>query len=222
VRRPSRPTAQAGGRGEPTKYRRVHGAPCNSPATPAGGRAAARHEVSEPHRVGAKPPPRAIAAGGCLSRSARARIDIKKAPDPRALGSAVLELPRSNGDARGTNRGPAPGDDQAKAASAHPRPGVDRPMVVLADRLVGRSRRTTRGLERTGAMSSGKRRGLAPSPSRGEGAKERRKPSPGWQNLDSVAGSRSRFGVQASGRAGIRRWKASGSSRSGAFDEASR
>jgi len=96
-------------------------------------------------------------------------------------------------------------------------------MVVLADRLVGRSRRTTRGLERAGSDElSETRLGLAPSPSRGEGAKERWKPGPGWQNLGSVAGPRSRFGAQASDRAGIRRWKASGRDRVGAFDEASR
>jgi hypothetical protein len=45
---------------------------------------------------------------------------------------------------------------------------------------------------------------------------------PGWQNLGSVAGPRSRFGAQASGRAGIRRWKASGSGRIGVLDGASR
>jgi hypothetical protein len=107
--------------------------------------------------------------GAC--RGARERESTSKAPDPRALGSAVLELPRSNGDVRGEHRGPASGGEPTKVRAPHAKPGIDRPMVVLADRLVGRSRRTTRGPERTGAMSSGERQGLAPSPSR---ARERR------------------------------------------------
>lgn len=44
---------------------------------------------------------------GACRASARARTRYKKAPDPRDLGSAVLELLRSNGDARGHHRGPA-------------------------------------------------------------------------------------------------------------------
>jgi hypothetical protein len=181
VRRPSRPTAQAGGRGEPTKYRRFVGAPCITPATPAGGRAEARHEVSEPHRVGAKPPLRAIAAGGCLSRSARARIGNQRPLTRETSAPRSSSCSGQTGMREGTTAD-WPLERRRRGESrvgASGRSGVDRPMVVLADRLVGRSRRTTRGLERTGAMSSGERQGLAPSPSRGEGAKERRKPGPG-------------------------------------------
>lgn len=56
------------------------------------------------HWVGAKPPPRAIAAGGRLGSSASSAS--QEAPDPRKLDSAVSELPCSRGDGRREIRGP--------------------------------------------------------------------------------------------------------------------
>lgn len=119
---------------------------------------------------------------------------------------------------------PRAGDDEAKAPAE---PAYEAGCRSSDGRACGSSRwqkSTNDAWPRTHRSDelSETRLGLAPSPSRGEGAKERWKPGPGWQNLGSVAGPRSRFGAQASGRAGIRRWKTSGSGRIGVLDGASR
>jgi hypothetical protein len=130
----------------------------------------ARHEVSESIRVGAKPPPRAIAVRGRLS-SAREHAARNKAPDPARLDSTASYCPAHTG--RRENQ-PRTGEG-ARRIATHIDPGFEGPTTVLADRIDGRSRRTARGHERAWVKSPRKRRGLANSPP-GEAAKERRKP----------------------------------------------
>lgn len=127
----------------------------------------ARHEVSEPHRVGAKPPTRAIAAGGCLSGGKR------ELPGPAKTRPLTRDnsAPRSpvclaharvvGGDSRGPTSTPLAGESWCSEEAA---PGIEGPMVVLADRFDGRSRRTARGHERPRVKSPRKRRGLAHCP----------------------------------------------------------
>jgi hypothetical protein len=166
----------------------------------------ARHEVSERHRVGAKPPPRAIAAGGCLSSRKR-------------------ELPRS------TKTRPLTRDNSALRSSiclAHARvvgnQTADRRRLPLCWRkpVVGgagagdrwsdgracgsfRWQKSTNGAWPRAPAGDEPAVAARSSPlpgETGERAKERRKPCVRRQSRRGVAGPRSRFGAQAQGRAG--------------------
>jgi len=158
-------------------------------------------------RVGAKPPPRAIATRGCLGsgREPAANQGPLTQEDSTLRSSSCLAHAGVHGEPPQTTLAM---EGAAKAASNVRRrvSKVRRPCLRIAND--GRSRRTAHGLKRARVMNLRKRAGLARNPLAGRRGESASEAGPRRQSRCPVAGPRSRFRVKARRRAGIRRWKA--------------
>jgi hypothetical protein len=160
-------------------------------------------------RVGAKPPPRAIATRGCLGsgREPAANHGPLTQEDSTLRSSSCLAHARVHGEPPQTTLATA---SSAKAGFHCPKAGVEGPTTVLADRK--RWQKSTNGAwpEARAGDEPARASWSSLQPLTGPRGERASEAGPRRQSRHPVAGSRSRFRVKTRRRASIRRWKAPG------------